>query len=70
MPRQARYGRILMGFLAYLIGINLMIAGTGWLESGKISLLLGLWWLVLPMLGLALWLYFGDGRLGRARALA
>ncbi|SFK43549.1 LPS export ABC transporter permease LptF [Lysobacter sp. cf310] len=70
MPRQARYGRILMGFLAYLIGINLMIAGTGWLESGKISLSLGLWWLVLPMLALALWLYFGDGRLRRARALA
>lgn len=67
MPRQARYGRILVGFLAYLIGQNLMTAGLGWLESGKIHIALGLWWLVLPVLAIALWMYFTDGRLGRPR---
>ncbi|NUO73083.1 MAG: LPS export ABC transporter permease LptF [Frateuria sp.] len=67
MPRQARYGRILMGFLAYLIGLNLMTAGRGWLASGKIATALGLWWLVLPALAIGLWLYFSDGRLGRRK---
>ncbi|MFC3551505.1 LPS export ABC transporter permease LptF [Lysobacter cavernae] len=70
MPRQARYGRILMGFLAYLIGQNLMMAGRGWLEDGKIAGFLGLWWLVLPALAIALWLYFRDGRLGRAKGVS
>ncbi|MET0549044.1 MAG: LPS export ABC transporter permease LptF [Xanthomonas sp.] len=67
MPRQARYGRILVGFLAYLIGQNLMTAGLGWLESGKIAIWLGLWWLVLPVMAVAAWMYFSDGRLGRPR---
>ncbi len=67
MPRQARYGRILMGFLAYVIGLNLMMAGRGWLASGKIATALGMWWLVLPALAIGLWLYFSDGRLGRRK---
>ena len=45
-----------------------MTAGLGWLESGKIASALGLWWLVLPMLAIALWMYFTDGRLGRPQA--
>ncbi len=67
MPRQARYGRILVGFLAYLIGQNLMTAGLGWLESGKIAIWLGLWWLVLPVMAVACWMYFSDGRLSGPR---
>lgn len=67
MPRQARYGRILIGFLAYLIGQNLMTAGRGWLESGRIASALGLWWLVVPIMAIALWMYFTDGRLGRSK---
>ncbi|RDY68856.1 LPS export ABC transporter permease LptF [Lysobacter soli] len=70
MPRQARYGRILIGFLAYLIGQNLMTAGRGWLEDGKIATGLGLWWLIVPIMAIALWLYFTDGRLGRRKAKA
>lgn len=67
MPRQARYGRVMSGFLAYMIGMNLMLMGTKWLEKGKISAGLGLWWLVLPLLALALWLYFFDGRMRRPK---
>ncbi|MDQ3618437.1 MAG: LPS export ABC transporter permease LptF [Pseudomonadota bacterium] len=66
-PRQARYGRMMMGFLTYLVGMNLMLMGRGWLESGKLDPALGLWWLVLPLLAGALALYFMDGRLGRVR---
>jgi lipopolysaccharide export system permease protein len=67
MPRQARYGRLMTGFLAYMIGMNLMLMGTKWLEKGKLPAELGLWWLVLPLLVAALWLYFTDGRMTRAQ---
>ena len=66
-PRDARYGRMVMGFLAYLIGMNLMRMGTGWLETGRLAPALGLWWLVLPLLAGAAWLYFTDGRMRRSR---
>lgn len=66
-PRQPRYGRILMGFLAYLVGMNLMLLGTDWLGSGKLPMAFGLWWLVLPLLAFAVWLYRGDGRMRRSR---
>lgn len=64
-PRDARFGRVMMGFLGYLIGMTLMRTGAGWLEDGKLAPALGLWWLVLPLLLGAVWLYFADGRLGR-----
>ena len=66
-PRQARYGRVLVGFLAYIFGMNLMLLGSDWLADGKLPMALGLWWLVLPLLGAAIWLYLGDGRLPRRR---
>ena len=34
-------------------------------EVGKLPTAAGMWWLTLPLLGWALWLYFRDGRLGR-----
>ncbi|WP_394003789.1 LPS export ABC transporter permease LptF [Luteimonas sp. WGS1318] len=62
-PRQARYGRMMMGFLAYVLGMNLMIMGTDWVEDGKVPAALGLWWLVLPLLAFCIWMYVTDGRL-------
>ena len=66
-PRQARYGRIVLGFLAYVVGINLMLLGTEWIADGKIPTALGLWWLVLPLLALGAWMYFSDGRVAAPR---
>lgn len=65
-PRQARYGAMLLAFLAYLVGIFLMMLGTQWLAEGKLPAAAGLWWLLLPMLGLGSWLYARDGRIARA----
>jgi lipopolysaccharide export system permease protein len=65
-PRQARYGRILVGFLAYLIGTNLMVLGTDWLSSGKLPLTAGLWWLEAPLLAVAGWMYLRDGHMPRS----
>ena len=62
-PRQARYGRMMMGFLAYVLGMNLMIVGTDWVGDGKVPAVLGLWWLVLPLLAFSAWMYFTDGRM-------
>ena len=66
-PRQARYGRIMLGFLAYLVGMNMAMLGTEWLSSGKLPLSAGLWWLLLPLLAAGAWMYFGDGRMARPR---
>ncbi len=66
-PRQARHGRILVGFLAYLFATMLMLLGADWLAVGKVPVAAGLWWLLLPLLGLSLWLYWRDGSLGRQR---
>lgn len=69
-PRQARWGRIIVGLLAYVFGVNLMLLGTNGLASGRLPAAAGLWWLVLPLLALGLWMYFGDGRVRRPRRAA
>jgi lipopolysaccharide export system permease protein len=66
-PRQARYGRVMLGFLMYLVSFQFMLVGTNWLESGRLPAAAGLWWLVVPLLAVAVWLYFADGRMRRAR---
>ncbi len=66
-PRQARYGRMLMGFLAYVVGINLMLMGSRWIADGKLPAALGLWWLLLPMLAMSAWMYFRDGQVAAPR---
>ena len=69
-PRQQRYGRLMLGFLAYLVGTNLMFIGTNALSEGSVPAPLGLWWLTLPLLVAGAWLYFRDGRMARGRAKA
>ena len=69
-PRQARYGRVMLGFLAYLVGISLMFNGTQLLADGKLPGMAGLWWLTLPLLAAAIWFYLRDGQLSRTRRVA
>lgn len=69
-PRQQRYGRMMLAFLAYMVGMNLMFIGTGWIADGKVPGGLGLWWLTLPLLGLAIWMYLRDGRLSRPKRVS
>jgi hypothetical protein len=40
-PRQARYGSILLAFLAYLVGIFMMMLGTQWLAEGSLPVAFG-----------------------------
>ncbi|MEJ1098082.1 MULTISPECIES: LPS export ABC transporter permease LptF [unclassified Pseudoxanthomonas] len=69
-PRQTRYGRVMLGFMAYLVGVSLMFNGTQMLAENKLPGMLGLWWLTLPLLLVAIWLYLRDGRLTWRRARA
>ena len=69
-PRQARYGNLALGFLIYLFGMFLMMLGTQWLEDDKIPAMLGLWWLLGPLLLAAVWMYARDGAIRRPRAQA
>ena len=69
-PRKQSYGRIMLAFLAYVVGNNLMVLGTQWISTGKLSPAWGLWWLSLPLLAFSIWLYLRDGRLSRPRRTA
>lgn len=62
-PRQQRYGRMMLALLAYMVGTNLTFIGVGWIASGKLPAMLGLWWLTLPLLAFAVWMYARDGRM-------
>ncbi len=66
-PRQARYGRMVLGFLGYMVSIQLLILGTDLIAKGKLPASAGLWWLTLPLLLLGAWFYARDGRLPKRR---
>ena len=66
-PRQQRYGRMMLALMAYMVGTNLMFIGSGWIANGQIPPALGLWWLTLPLLALAIWMYARDGRMARPK---
>jgi len=68
-PRQARYGRVILGFLGYLVGVSLMFNGTQMLADGKLPPAVGMWWLSLPLLAAAVWFYLRDGHLGKPKAV-
>lgn len=65
-PRQPQYGLVLFALLVYLVGMILLLLGTGLIGNGKMPAWLGLWWVHVPMIALAAWLYARDGRLAKA----
>ena len=54
---------ILFALLVYLVGMILLLLGTSLIGSGKMPSWLGLWWVHLPMLVFAFWLFLRDGSL-------
>lgn len=55
-PRQGRYGKLVLGILAYLAYANLVSFGATWIGKGKLPPQLGLWWVHGLVLLVALWL--------------
>ncbi|GAB6194980.1 LPS export ABC transporter permease LptF [Lysobacter xanthus] len=66
-PRDGRFGRIVLGFLVYLVGTMLSLQSVNLISSGKIPAALGQWWLIVPLLAVAIWLYRRDGRIAAPR---
>jgi lipopolysaccharide export system permease protein len=67
-PRTGRYGKLVLGIVAYLVYSNLLALGQAWIAKGYAPAALGLWWVHGLAAALALWLisYRLGWRLGRA----
>ena len=55
-PRQGRFAKLALGILLYAVYANLIITGKSLIEDEKIPAWLGLWWVHIPFILLALWL--------------
>lgn len=53
-PREGRYAKLLLAVLAYVLYFNLLKIAQGLLSQGRYSESLGLWWVHVLMLGIAL----------------
>jgi lipopolysaccharide export system permease protein len=62
-PRQPQYGLVLVALLVYVVGMLLLLLGTGLIGGGRMPAWLGLWWVHLPMFLLAIWMFRRDGKL-------
>lgn len=61
-PRRGHYGNLLLGILAYVIYANLLAVGQALIEQGRVPHQLGLWWVHLTTIALALWLVWPKRR--------
>ncbi|MSP53007.1 MAG: LPS export ABC transporter permease LptF [Gammaproteobacteria bacterium] len=57
-PRQGRYAKFLPAILIYLVYVNLIFVARYLLEKGMVSPMIGLWWVHVLILIVALGLYF------------
>ena len=55
-PREGRYARVALAILAYFVYSNLISAARVWIEKGQIDPRVGVWWVHLLMIALALYL--------------
>ena len=55
-PRQGRFGKLTLGILLYSIYASLIVSGQSMIEDGKIPNWLGLWWIHLLFILVALYL--------------
>lgn len=66
-PRQGRYARVGYGVLLYAIYANLLIAGRTLLEQGRMPAWIGLWWVHVVVIVLAVLLLWAPKVLHRLR---
>lgn len=62
-PRSMRHGRVMLAVLGYFLYMNLLGLGRSFLASGALPGWLGLWWVHVPAILLALYLLRRDGAL-------
>ena len=49
-PRQGRYAKLFIAIMIYVIYNNLMGIGNSWVEDGKVTAMVGMWWVHLLLL--------------------
>jgi lipopolysaccharide export system permease protein len=65
-PREGRGGRAVLGVLAYTVYANVLYMCRNWLSEGSIPTLLGMWWVHLLVLVIALvWLRWQGRMVGK-----
>ncbi|HET9031937.1 MAG TPA: LPS export ABC transporter permease LptF [Dokdonella sp.] len=70
-PRQPRYASLIIAVLGYIIYANFLALGRVWMVHGKVPISIGLWWVYVPAILIALWLIQRNQRLRqRKRATA
>lgn len=68
-PRGARYGRLLLALLAYIVYLNCLSLGRIGIANGTLPVGIGLWWAHLPVFAAAWFLLWRDDRLPRPRSV-
>ncbi len=66
-PRQGRYARVWLALVIYVVYLNLLTAGEAWIGHGTIPVVLGLWWVHVVVILLALAISYGPTLAQRAR---
>ncbi len=59
-PRRGRYGKLAIAILIYILYSNLLGTARAWLEQGTVPAFLGIWWVHILVLGLALVLLYRN----------
>ena len=55
--RQGRYAHFIPAVLIYVVYANMLFVSRTWIENGTISAWIGMWWIHILMLGVALFLF-------------
>ncbi|MBU1629060.1 MAG: LPS export ABC transporter permease LptF [Gammaproteobacteria bacterium] len=58
-PRHGRFARLLPALLLYAFYVNMIFVSRSWTEEGTVPAWVGVWWIHVLVLGLALYLNFG-----------
>jgi lipopolysaccharide export system permease protein len=66
-PRQGRYDRVWIAVVIYFLYFNLISTGRSFIARGKMPAALGLWWVHVVVILLALAVVSGPGLLSRLR---
>jgi len=62
-PREGRGGRALLGIMAYTVYVNILYMNRGWIASGVVPTVLGMWWVHLLVVAVALFWIHRQGRM-------
>ena len=65
-PREPRFGRITLAVLGYIVYLNLLALGRGWIADGTLAPAFGLWWVHAIFLGIGAWLISRGNRAPRS----